>query len=157
MTRFGIIAAATLTATSAFAYTGVSPTIVAEVEQVLETEYSDYTIEQLNDQQVIEIYLASTSTDDGSTKRNRIEAVLADESPMSAAVETRRAAAVEGDFMVYEGENSIVTSVQNFLTSEGFEVDASTLTDAQVAELYFLATSSNGSTDAQDIEAILSM
>ncbi|MGB3406965.1 MAG: hypothetical protein WBA67_05670 [Jannaschia sp.] len=158
MTRFTILTAATLAMTApAFAYTGVSPTMVTAVETILaENGINDVVLSSLSDEQVVELYAAGQS-DDGQ-ELTKIRAVLNDEG-VSRTITEQRMTMTEADErgLMPAGEDSVTMSVQNFLDRRSMTVDASTLTDAQVAELYFLAFS--GDTEATDaeIEAILSM
>lgn len=142
MNRIIAIATATMLATPALAYTGVSPTMVAAVESYLEQAgLNQVAVTSLTDEQVIEIYALSTSND--GTDIQRIKAAL-DGEGYSRTITDRRMVIV-GDDADETGlfragmENSTVASVQNWLDKNGYEVDASALSDAQIAELYLLA------------------
>ncbi|WP_179379225.1 hypothetical protein [Jannaschia marina] len=157
MTRFAIFAAAALTATSAAAYTGVSPTILAEVESLLEKEgYEQYKIEQFSDDQVTELYLASTSTDTENEKQGRIDAILSEVVDPDAEVilvTPEEAARIQAE---RDADTSVEEAVQASLDSLGYDVDVTALTDAQVAELYFLTTSeSEMEMQKSEIETII--
>ncbi|WP_220750661.1 hypothetical protein [Jannaschia sp. AI_61] len=160
MKRFAIIAAATIAATGpALAYTGVSPSLIANAEATLsEAGINNVDMTQLSDEQIIEIYFAGQ--EDSAGDRNlKIEAAL-DGMGESRTITERRVILSEADAsgLMPSGENSVVTSVQNFLDTQGFDVDASTLTDAQVAQLYFMGYSDDSNEFNRDqIETLLNM
>ena len=159
MKRFALLTATALTLSApAFAYTGVSPTMVSAAENILiENGFTDVAVGSLSDEQIVEIYAAGQAADSGNEKL-KIEAVLADEG-VSRVITERRVVLTEADAsgLMPAGESSVVVSVQNFLDARGFEADASTLTDAQIAELYFLAYGSDMSPEQDEIETILNM
>ncbi|SDY56942.1 hypothetical protein SAMN05444004_10221 [Jannaschia faecimaris] len=157
MTRFTVVTAAALTATSAAAYTGVSPTIVESVETTLAgAAYEGYSVEQMSDAQVLEIYLATTSTDNVNAGTGRIDAVLAelrDPEAETVVVTPEEAARIKA---ARDAEPSVVETVQAQMNTRGIEIDVSTLTDAQVAELYFLTSSESESQQQRtEIETII--
>ncbi|UWQ17484.1 hypothetical protein [Jannaschia sp. M317] len=157
MKRFAVIStAAALSLTApALAYTGVSPTMVDSVENILETNgFANYDMTTLSDEQIVEIY-ALTQGD--APEAQQIKQVLAGEGT-GYALSERRMTLAEADELGLEpiGEASVVKSVQNFLDRQGFEVDASTLTDTQIAEIYFRAFDSDNG-DRDEIETILNM
>ncbi|MEL6585514.1 MAG: hypothetical protein AAFY65_06220 [Pseudomonadota bacterium] len=145
MKRFSIFAAALMTATSAAAYTGVSPQIVTNVESTLqEVGLANVDVTTLSDEQVIEIYAVTQGVSDAD-KNDAIKAAL-DGEGYGADLTQRRVILVDPDDidgLMPMGENSVEMSVQNWLNINGFEVDTETLTDAQIAELYFVAFSSD--------------
>lgn len=160
MKRFSIIAAtAALTAAgSAYAYTGVPATMIADVENILaETGLAgDVDLTTLSDEQIIEIYAA------GNLEGDQIDAVkeALNGEGYGADVTTRRVILTEADAatgLMPAGENSVVVSVQNWMDIQGIEGDASTFTDAQVAEIYFLAFGSdmNDNTVKSQVETII--
>jgi hypothetical protein len=132
------VAAAALLAAPAFAYTGVSPQMLAEVDQILNAEgFAAVEPTSLTDRQVVEIYLLS-QRDDGS--RELIEATLRGEGLEASYSANAEAMAAQG-VVIEEGENSVARTVGNWLQTEGLIAGDETvaLTDAQVAELYTLA------------------
>ncbi|UWQ20036.1 hypothetical protein [Jannaschia sp. W003] len=157
-----------LAATGAQAYTGVSPTLLADAQRTVSELGLDVDFDALTDEQVIEIYFAG-SEDMASEKIRKIEAALNGEGTARAILERRVVVRdVNGDGTVGfdenglmpQGENSVVASVQNYLDVNGFDVDASTLTDAQVAEIYLTAfgDQENGMEPSRDrIETFLDM
>jgi hypothetical protein len=112
----------------------------------------------LTDEQVVEIYAAGQGSDEGETSEF-IRAALDEENYRTRSITERRLVLTEPDERGLQpvGEASVVASVQNFLENEGFEVDASLLTDAQIAELYTLAFSDGSEYDRDFIETVLGM
>lgn len=158
MTRMNILAATAitaLTATSAVAYTGVSPTIAAQVENKLETGgYDDYAIGQFSDRQVIELYLAMTSAEDDAASNERIEGVLAEVSnPNAKTIVLTPEEAAARDAM--EPGTAVAASVQDMLDTMGFTVNVDDLNDGQVAELYFLQSESGQEASRETAETII--
>lgn len=159
MTRILLMTAAAtaLTATAATAYTGVSPSLLASARNVAEEVGLDVDFTRLTDEQVIEIYAAGQGNDAGE----QLQLVRAAVEGTGALddVTARRVILVDPDEtgLMPMGENSVVTSVQNWLNGQGYEVDVSTLSDNQVAELYFLAFSNPdmGQPSGAEIDAIL--
>jgi len=158
-----LTAAATLAlSASAFAYTGVSPTMVSSVEDILdESGIENVDISSLTDEQVVEIYVAG-QRGDANEQIGMIRAALDEDNYTMRSVSERRMGLSDIDVdtgLAPTGENSVVVSVQNFLDRRGFEADASTLTDSQVAELYFLAFSNDdmNAVNRDEIETILGM
>ena len=160
MTRFAAItAAATLMATSAMAYTGVSPTMLSSVTDILDESGFSVDITTLTDEQVIEIYAAGQ----GGTSNeqiNKIRAALDGEG--QSRVITERRVIIVGDDADEEGlfrpgmENSVTASVQNWLDKNGYEVDASMLSDAQLAEIYlYIYGGSDKSNDENFVDRII--
>lgn len=159
MKRFAILtAAAALSTTAAFAYTGVSPSMIDSVENILlESGMDGVDLTTLTDEQIVEIYAAGQTGNSGD-QIGMIRAALDGEGTMKSATERRMSmtAMDDNDGLMPAGENSVVTSVQNWLDKRGFEADASTLTDAQVAQIYFHAYSGDENDNSQDyIETIL--
>jgi hypothetical protein len=133
-------AAAALCAGPALAYTGVSPTIAAEVDQILLSQgFNDVEPTSLTDQQVIEIYLLSQNDNEGDIRQS-IATTIEGDGLARSYTETAPAMAERG-VMIEEGENSVARTVGNWLQSEGLIAADETvaLTDRQVAELYFIA------------------
>ncbi|WP_371154713.1 hypothetical protein [Jannaschia sp. 2305UL9-9] len=161
MNRIALITAATLSLTApAMAYTGVSPTMVSDVESILaEAGKSNVAVSSLSDEQVVEIYFAGQG-EDGNERNLKIESALEGEGYRT--ITERRATLTDMDAetgLMPAGESSVVISVQNWLDKRGYEADASTLTDAQVAEIYFLAFSGDDMDNdgVNKIESILAM
>ncbi|KIT16402.1 PepSY domain-containing protein [Jannaschia aquimarina] len=154
MNRFIIATAATTLAAPAFAYTGVSPTLLSAAEDIVQETGLDIDLTTLTDEQVIEIYAAGQSDETIEKVRAAVDGEYA-----TREVTERRLVLVEADEMglMPAGENSVVNSVQNFLDRQGFDVDASTLNDAQVAELYIAAFGSDSEADRDEIETIIEM
>lgn len=158
MTRtniFAVTAAAALTATSAVAYTGVSPTIASQVEAELAGgEYEGYSIEQFSDRQVVEIYLALTSTDTESAADKRIAGVLEEVSdPDAEVIVLTPEEAAARDAM--EPGTAVEASVQDMLDTMGFQVSVDDLSDAQVAELFFIASEEGQEANRETAETII--
>ncbi|MGB3554247.1 MAG: hypothetical protein WBA25_06365 [Jannaschia sp.] len=159
MKRFALAAAATLAfAVPASAYTGVSPTMLTAVEQILvESGMTEIDITTLTDEQVVEIYAAGQAGD-ANDQINMIKAAV-DGEGYGADLTTRRVVLTERDArgLMPAGESSVTASVQNWLETQGFEVDASTLPDDKVAELYFLAFSDEAASEPgrDEIETII--
>jgi hypothetical protein len=142
----------------AFAYTGVSPTMLSSVENILEQTGLSVDVTTLTDEQVVEVYAAGQ--DSGGEQLQKIRAALDEENYVTRPVTERRMTLTEADErgLAPVGEASVIASVQNYLEIQGFEVDASTLTDAQVAEIYGLAFGGEGDSGERDeIETILNM
>jgi hypothetical protein len=155
MKRF-MTATALLTtmATAAFAYEGTSTQMQAAVANILQEEGLNIPVNSLTDQQVVDIYLADTSSDDQGERRQRIDNALEGEGLTRMAVDANQEMIMK---WYVEGENSVVISVQKYLGTLGIEADASTLTDAQVAEIYFIAFGSDESGKKAAVENVLSM
>jgi hypothetical protein len=163
MNKLSTLTAATalVLAGPALAYTGVSPTLVESVEGIVaESGIGGVDLTQLTDEQIVEIYMIGQSSDAGE-QNTRVRGILEGTGAIME-VSQRRVVLVETDMetgLEPVGENSVVRSVQNVLDREGFEVDASTLSDAQVAEIYFAAFSSDmaDGTTKNEISTILGM
>ncbi|TFL17763.1 hypothetical protein [Jannaschia formosa] len=158
-----LTAAATLAlSASAFAYTGVSPTMVSSVENILEESgIENVDITTLTDEQVVEIYVAGQQMD-SNQQIGMIRAALDADNYTMRPVTERRMTLTDVDAetgLAPMGENSVVVSVQNYLDRLGLEADASLLTDNQVAEIYFLAYSNDemNETNRDEVETILGM
>ncbi|PWJ18226.1 hypothetical protein [Jannaschia seohaensis] len=146
-------------ASSAVAYTGVSPSILSSVESIIEEQGLSVDVTTLSDEQVLEIYSAG-QVDDANQRITLIRGALDEENYASRMITERREDLTmvdEATGLAPMGENSVVISVKNYLETEGFMVDASTLTDRQVAEIYFLAYSDSDEDHRDAIETILNM
>jgi hypothetical protein len=152
-------AAALALAAPAFAYTGVSPSMLSSVENILEESGLSVDVTTLTDEQVVEVYVAGQQ-DTSAEQLGMIRSALDEDNYIMRPVTERRMTLTEADErgLVPVGENSIVASVQNYLERQNFEVDASTLTDAQIAEIYTIAFSAEDDAGNRDeIESILNM
>jgi hypothetical protein len=152
-------AALALTA-PAFAYTGVSPSMLSSVENILEESGLDVDLTTLTDEQVVEIYAAGQQPD-ANQQIGMIRAALDADNYTMRPVTERRVILTERDVSGLEpaGENSVVVSVQNFLDMMNFDVDASLLSDSQIAEIYFIAYGDDEQNETQrdQVETILNM
>ena len=153
-------AAALALAAPAYAYTGVSPSMLSSVENILLESGLDVDMTTLTDEQVVEIFAAGQQAD-ANDQINMIKAALDADNYSSRAITERRVILTERDAttgLEPAGEASVVASVQNYLDANSFDVDASTLTDAQVAEIYFLAFGQEqNQTNRDEVETILNM
>lgn len=103
-------------------------------------------VSTLNDDQLSEIYLLTNSEDSG--KKLRVAAALRDMGMMS------------GDAMTVDmSTGQLRTAVSNQLTARGIEGDVSTLSGAQLSEIYLLTSGSDmeGGDTAQIEEALSTM
>ena len=144
--------AAAAMATSAFAYTDASDSMVEAVRGTLtEVGVEATMVEELTDGQIASIYMASTSEMDDAQLEQEVKKFLSNEQ-LDAEAET----GVNVGINVDGGANSMMQIVDNLLTDSGFEVDVTTLTDSQIAAIYLAATSTDDeSREKQKIEAIL--
>ena len=130
-----VLAAATalpLMAGAAFAYTDAPASMVSSVKNMLETSgFADVDVETLTDAQLSSIYITSNSEMSPNEKKNQIESALKQDTKMRAA------------------DNASVDSVQLILDRMGYKVDASTLTQSQIAEIYIAANSDGMVSDRQ--------
>lgn len=161
MTRTAILTALALAATApAYAYTGASPSMVSSVGAILsDAGMSEIDVTSLSDEQVVEIFAAG-QPGDANEKNLKIQSALNGEG-YSTTITERRLILTDMDEMglMPAGASSIVVSVQNFLDANGYEADASTLTDEQVAEIYFFAFSGSEMDNGGEnkIDTILNM
>lgn len=140
--RCMLVAAAisTALASTAFASHGASHTIVDDVDSILERAGFQVPVSSLTDQQIVEIYLAGTSPDSATERNKRIESILKAQSISATGLKKAKS---KDWGLVVTGENSVETSVQNFLDRAGLDADASALSDDQVADIYFAAFGSD--------------
>ncbi|MEL6518588.1 MAG: hypothetical protein AAFQ39_12800 [Pseudomonadota bacterium] len=139
---FTTAAAAALAATSAFADSQLREQLANE----LNTSNMMIDVAQLTDEQVAELYAATTSTDDHSERRNKVAAVLAGSDYVMMTMGTRT---------VFVPISSLKNQVEMGVSSYGFEVDAETLEEEELAELYIAISSEDRENARSAIESVL--
>ncbi|MEL6801618.1 MAG: hypothetical protein AAFO80_17245 [Pseudomonadota bacterium] len=139
---FTTAAAAALAATSAFADSQLREQLANE----LNTSNMMIDVAQLTDEQVAELYAATTSTDDHSERRNKVAAVLAGSDYVMMTMDTRT---------VFVPISSLKNQVEMGVSSYGFEVDAETLEEEELAELYIAISSEDRENARSAIESVL--
>ncbi|MBV0912661.1 hypothetical protein [Anianabacter salinae] len=137
--------------------TGMSMDDADQLRQTVANELATYGMDVdvalLTDEEVSELYAATTSTDDEGTAMQRVRGILAG----SGAVDMNDP---ETLLVVLNMEQSqFDAAVENALVSTGYtSVDVSNLSTSQKAEIYTLATSSEMGTDEVNrIGAIVGM
>lgn len=146
--------AATSMATSAFAYTDATESMVNSVREILdELEIDAINVEDLSDTQIASIYMAGTSAMDESEKEKEVRSFLTDS---QLEKEADAGPTLETGVNVDGGSKTMMGMVQDLLDEHSIDTDVSTLTDAQIAGIYIAATSSDDESRQKDrIEAIL--
>ncbi|MEO1580099.1 MAG: hypothetical protein AAFR34_02145 [Pseudomonadota bacterium] len=139
---FTTAAAAALAATSAFADSQLREQLANE----LNTSNMMIDVAQLTDEQVAELYAATTSTDDHGERRNKVAAVLAGSDYVMMTMDTRT---------VFVPISSLKNQVEMGVSSYGFEVDAETLEEEELAELYIAISSEDRENARSAIESVL--
>lgn len=144
MTRFMLTtaAAAALAASTAFANT--------QLEEQVDTAFDASGImvdtAKLNDEQLNELFLITSSTDDHGEKRNKVRAVMEDAGYASMNV---------GPNIVFVPINSLKAQVQNGVEDYGYEVDVNALNERELAELYIAISSETQDEARAAIESVL--
>ncbi|KAF0676004.1 hypothetical protein [Profundibacterium mesophilum] len=146
--------AASSMATSAFAYTDASETMVNAVAEILDSlEIDSVNVEDLSDTQIASIYIAGTSSSDQSEKEKEVRSFLTDK---QLEQEADAGPTLETGVDIDGGSATMMEMVQNLLDENDIDADVSTLTDAQIAGIYIAGTSSGEEGRQKDrIEAIL--
>ncbi|MEO1454980.1 MAG: hypothetical protein AAFV31_14285 [Pseudomonadota bacterium] len=139
---FTTAAAAALAATSAFADSQLREQLANE----LSASSMMIDVSQLTDEQVAELYAATTSTDDHGERRNKVAAVLAGSDYAMMTMGTRT---------VFVPISSLENQVELGVASYGFEVDADTLEQEELAELYVAITSEDRDEARETIQSVL--
>lgn len=119
-----------------------------QLRAAVETEFQEHgfsvDISTLTDEQVAEIYALTTS--DNNNVRGDIAKVLMDDGYARMEMNTQT---------IFVPANSLRSSLEIQLGEWGYDVDASTLTDEQVAALYPIVTGSADDDRRAKIDAIL--
>lgn len=125
------VAAAPLMIGTAHAYTDAPQMMVDSVENILEDFNYDIDASVLTDAQLSAIYLSANNGDSESDIRAEIESAL------------------KSDIVEGASGNASVAAVQNILDRLGYSVDARSLTNEQVAEIYLVGTSDDMQADTR--------
>ncbi|MEL6644825.1 MAG: hypothetical protein AAFQ79_12905 [Pseudomonadota bacterium] len=136
------------TAAAAFAATAAtaSTQLEAQVEDAFSSASMTIDASQLSEDKLNELFLITTSTDDHGEQRLKIMSVLHDAGYATMEM---------GGNTVFVPINSLKAQVENGVESFGYEVDADTLDDAELAQLYIAVTSKEREEATAVIESVL--
>ncbi|APX89678.1 hypothetical protein BV394_08070 [Brevirhabdus pacifica] len=108
---------------------------IAAVQNILDRMGYEVDATTLSNEQVAAIYLAGTSADMQSDARSKVASALGE------------GVVVTGTVVTEMPSYTMMSAVQNILDRNGFEIEASSLTEAQVAQIYLAGTSSSSAAD----------